>query len=523
MNSIPFKAHGGPVRDFVGYGRTTPEVQWPDGSAVAVNLVLNYEEGAEYSLLDGDEINDTWGEYSYQIPPDVRDLGTEMHMEYGSRVGVWRLARMFDEYGIDISVDAPAVALERNPEFCDWIRGSSHDVIGHGYRWTEDSRMTRDEERAYLRLAVRVDRADDRPAGRGLDRALVPERQHARAAGRARRVPLRLGLDERRASVLRHDSRKAVPGAARTPRSTTTSRYLIAPTYATPRHFFENLKLGLDYMVEEADQGSRRPHDVGRAPRPLERTGEPRHSGAGLHRVRAREGRRLLHAPPRHRPALAREPPPGGVAAMGVESMPQQTAGCEAGSPSSPGGSSGIGRAICRLFAAEGADVVIADRTADVVEGGEPTSDLIAAEGGAATFVRADLGSSADIASLVDSVLDRHGRVDVLVNNAATYVGKPLLETTEEEWNRVFAVNVTGVFLLTKAVVAQMIQQEARDGVRGRIVNISSQHGMIAAPKDIAYGTSKSAIVYITRQIASRLRGGRDHLQRGRTGQDRDR
>jgi NAD(P)-dependent dehydrogenase (short-subunit alcohol dehydrogenase family) len=167
------------------------------------------------------------------------------------------------------------------------------------------------------------------------------------------------------------------------------------------------------------------------------------------------------------------------------------------------GGSSGIGRAICRLFAAEGASVVIADRTEEVVEGGEPTQSVIAAAGGDATFVRADLGSSADIADLAATVLGRHGRVDILVNNAATYVSKPLLETTEDEWNRVFAVNVTGVFLLTKAVVAQMVQQEERDGVRGRIVNISSQHGMIAAPKDIAYGTSKSAVVYITRQVAA--------------------
>ena len=167
------------------------------------------------------------------------------------------------------------------------------------------------------------------------------------------------------------------------------------------------------------------------------------------------------------------------------------------------GGSSGIGRAICILFAAEGATVVIGDQTQDAVEGGVPTQQLIADAGGTATFVQADLGVSADITALATSVLDEHGRIDILVNNVATYVGKPLLETTEDEWNRVFAVNVTGVFLLTKAVVSQMLRQELREGVRGRIVNISSQHGMIAAPRDIAYGTSKSAIVYITRQIAT--------------------
>lgn len=167
------------------------------------------------------------------------------------------------------------------------------------------------------------------------------------------------------------------------------------------------------------------------------------------------------------------------------------------------GGSSGIGRAICRLFAAEGAAVVVADLTEEVIGGGEPTCDVIAAAGGTAIFVRTDLGVSAEIVTLVDSTMRQFGHIDILVNNAATYVGKPLLETTEEEWNRVFAVNLTGVFLLTKAVVKQMVSQAMRAGVRGRIVNISSQHGMVAAPKDIAYGTSKSAVVYITRQIAA--------------------
>ena len=167
------------------------------------------------------------------------------------------------------------------------------------------------------------------------------------------------------------------------------------------------------------------------------------------------------------------------------------------------GGSSGIGRAISLLFAAEGATTVIADVSDEAIGGGQPTLELIRGAGHEGTFARADMGVPADIDALVARTIDEFGRIDILVNNAATYVGKPLLETSEEEWNRVFAVNVTGVFLLTRAVVFQMLKQESRDGVRGRIVNITSQHGMIAAPRDIAYGTSKSAIVYMTRQIAA--------------------
>jgi hypothetical protein len=82
----------GPVRDFVGYGPEPPDFDWPGGARIAINLVVNYEEGGEYSLNE-DGVNDTWGEYSFQYGPDIRDIGTETHMEYGSRVGIWRHSR----------------------------------------------------------------------------------------------------------------------------------------------------------------------------------------------------------------------------------------------------------------------------------------------------------------------------------------------------------------------------------------------------------------------------------------------
>jgi NAD(P)-dependent dehydrogenase (short-subunit alcohol dehydrogenase family) len=102
----------------------------------------------------------------------------------------------------------------------------------------------------------------------------------------------------------------------------------------------------------------------------------------------------------------------------------------------------------------------------------------------------------------VDLLVARDGRIDVLVNDAATSVGKPLTETSLDEWNRVLGVNLTGVFLMSRAAVRAMLEQDPRDGVRGRIVNISSQHGMVACPQDVAYGTSKAGVVYITRQVA---------------------
>ena len=167
------------------------------------------------------------------------------------------------------------------------------------------------------------------------------------------------------------------------------------------------------------------------------------------------------------------------------------------------GASSGIGRAIARRFAAEGARVVLADVTESVREGGAPTADVIASAGGNAEFVETDVSRWDDVDRLVTNTVARHGRLDVMVNDAAISLGKPMLETTEEDWERVMAVNLKGVYFGCKRAVQQMLTQDVRAEARGRIVNISSQHGMVGAPEDFAYGVSKAGVVYMTRQIAT--------------------
>jgi NAD(P)-dependent dehydrogenase (short-subunit alcohol dehydrogenase family) len=166
------------------------------------------------------------------------------------------------------------------------------------------------------------------------------------------------------------------------------------------------------------------------------------------------------------------------------------------------GASSGIGRAIALRYATEGASVVLADLREDPIEGGELTLDLICRAGGKSFSEPVDVARWEDIDRLVAETVRRFGRLDVMVNNAATYSSTALTETTEAEWNRVLAVNLTGVFFGCKRAVQQMLTQEPRNEVRGRIVNISSQHGMVAAPGDIAYGVGKAGDAYITRQIA---------------------
>ena len=141
-------------RDLVGYGRQVPQIQWPDNARIAVSLVVNYEEGAEYSLLDGDSHHETNGEVPSPVPPQQRDLFNESSFEYGSRVGVWRLLNLFDKYQVTSTFFCCALALERNPEVAREIVARGHEVCGHGYRWEEYHLMEREQEREAISKTV---------------------------------------------------------------------------------------------------------------------------------------------------------------------------------------------------------------------------------------------------------------------------------------------------------------------------------------------------------------------------------
>jgi glucose 1-dehydrogenase len=166
------------------------------------------------------------------------------------------------------------------------------------------------------------------------------------------------------------------------------------------------------------------------------------------------------------------------------------------------GGSSGIGRAIAVSFAAEGAAVCIADIREDPVEGGEPTAELISRTGATASFRKTDVGRWDEVDALIAATVERHGRLDVMVNNAMTYSGTALLQTEPAQWEEVMRVNLTGMFYGCKRAVQQMITQEPRAEVRGRLINLGSQQGIVTSPGDLPYGVSKAGAIYITRQVA---------------------
>ena len=146
----------GPKRDLVGYGPNPPRVVWPGGAALALNLVVNYEEGSEYSLPAGDGRNEGLAEINYTMSPEHRDLAAESVYEYGSRAGIWRLMRLFDEYGVKTTFFACAVALDRNPEVGQWLQEAGHEPCSHGWRWSEHWLYSREEEAEKLRWAIEV-------------------------------------------------------------------------------------------------------------------------------------------------------------------------------------------------------------------------------------------------------------------------------------------------------------------------------------------------------------------------------
>ena len=141
-------------RDLVGYGRNVPQIQWPGGAKIAVSLVVNYEEGAEYSIADGDSHHETNSEVPSPVPAGDRDLNNESFFEYGSRVGVWRLLNMFDKYKVNSTFFCCALALERNPDVASEVVKRGHEVCGHGYRWEEYHLMVEEEERDAIRKTV---------------------------------------------------------------------------------------------------------------------------------------------------------------------------------------------------------------------------------------------------------------------------------------------------------------------------------------------------------------------------------
>jgi peptidoglycan/xylan/chitin deacetylase (PgdA/CDA1 family) len=244
----------GPPRELVGYGEHPPKVRWENDAKVAVQIVINYEEGSEKSFAMGDGVNDIMYELPFALEGQ-RDLAVESMYEYGSRAGIWRMFRVFDAAGVPVTIFGAAVALERNPEVAKKLAARGDETVGHGYRWSNHFEMSRDDEREAIRLAIEsIERTTGaRPLGwycREMSvntRELVVEEggfvydsdsynddlpDWTRILGRAHLVvPYGLVVND--------------------------VRYIVGTGFGSPDHFFETAKAHLDRLRNDGDDVSR--------------------------------------------------------------------------------------------------------------------------------------------------------------------------------------------------------------------------------------------------------------------------
>jgi putative urate catabolism protein len=155
-------------RDLIGHGRNPPHAQWPGQARIALQFVLNYEEGGENSVLHGDAGSEQFLSEMFNPPsyPD-RHLSMESLYEYGSRVGAWRILREFERRGLPLTVFGVSMALQRHPELAAAFKELGHEIACHGWRWISYQTVDEATEREHMRIAVDIIRelTGERPLG----------------------------------------------------------------------------------------------------------------------------------------------------------------------------------------------------------------------------------------------------------------------------------------------------------------------------------------------------------------------
>ena len=144
-------------RDLVGYGRNPPQAQWPGKARIALQFVLNYEEGGENSVLHGDAGSEQFLSEMFNPPAfPARHLSIESSYEYGSRAGVWRILREFEKRRLPLTVFGIAMALQRHPELTAAFKEQGHEIACHGWRWISYQTIDEATEREHMRLAMQI-------------------------------------------------------------------------------------------------------------------------------------------------------------------------------------------------------------------------------------------------------------------------------------------------------------------------------------------------------------------------------
>ena len=264
-------------RDLTGYGANAPAPKWPRGALIAVNFVVNYEEGGENCILHGDEgpetvMSELPGDPATIGPKGTRNLIVESIYEYGSRVGIWRLLRLFGERQVHFTAFAVGTALERHPEAARAMADAGHEVATHGYRWINYASLPEAIERDHIRLAVS---AGERTTG---------QRPLGFYQGRNSMNSLRLAVEEGGFVYCSDSYSDDLPYWV----EVNGKPMLMVPysldnndwRFTTPMHcfnsgeqFFGYVKEAFDYLYREGDQGRPQMMSVGVHPRTIARPG----------------------------------------------------------------------------------------------------------------------------------------------------------------------------------------------------------------------------------------------------------
>jgi allantoinase len=269
-------------RDLIGHGRNPPHARWPNGARIAVQFVLNYEEGAENCVLHGDPASETFlSEIIGAQAFEARHLSMESMYEYGSRAGAWRILREFEKRGLPLTVFGVSMALQRNPDLTQAFVELGHEIACHGWRWVHHQHMPEAEERRHIELGTQI--VNDLTRGQwplgwytGRDspntKRLVADR-----GGYAYDsdyygddLPFWMPVEKTDGSTLQ---RLIVPYAL----DTNDMRFASAQGFNTGDHFFTYLRDAFDVLYEEGD-----PHGTDR----------PKMLSVGMHgRILGRPGR----------------------------------------------------------------------------------------------------------------------------------------------------------------------------------------------------------------------------------------
>ncbi|OCF72565.1 hypothetical protein I204_06947 [Kwoniella mangroviensis CBS 8886] len=263
-------------RDLVGYGFNPPNPEWPDGAKIAISLVLNYEEGSEHTVVNGDEVSETLAKLGPGVTPHVnqRDVNMESLYEYGSRAGVWRILRLFQEKSVKCTAYAVGQALEMNPEVGQVLKEHGHEFASHGWRWIDRSKWTVEEEEANVRKTIRaIEKASGAPP-KGWYYGMVGSKASPRSRAlvaevfREEGIPLEYWCDDYSDDLpywIPMPGGQKDQGLLVIPYTLDTNDYKNATyqPFTTSDDFYTYLKDGFDELYREGSKGSPKMLSIG--------------------------------------------------------------------------------------------------------------------------------------------------------------------------------------------------------------------------------------------------------------------